>query len=75
MTTTVSIAVAAAIVPARRHAGLISNQRSRMLIDSANALRAADSATARRAAAAAIPLVPETGSTIGAARSNAASVP
>ena len=65
-TTTASIAVAAAVTPAMRHAGLISNQRSRM---------PADSAAALRAAAAANPPASEAVSIIGAARSSAASVP
>ena len=58
--------MAAAATPAMRHAGRISNQRSRMPADSAAALRAV--------AAAADPPASEVASTAGAVRSSAASV-
>ncbi|HVA84236.1 MAG TPA: hypothetical protein VNF28_05005 [Candidatus Binataceae bacterium] len=65
-TATTSIAATAAVVPAMRQAGLISNQRPRMPVESEAALRAA---------AAPNPAAAEAVSTVGAARSRAASVP
>jgi hypothetical protein len=64
-TATASIAVAAAVVPAMRHAGLISNQRSRMPVDSD---------AVPRAAAARNPAAAEAVSIAGAARNSAARV-